>query len=237
MALLNQQCSAPLNFKSYLDIGCGDGRLLSQLSQQNPNAKCLGIDLSDSLIEKANLSATGNLTFQSLDARALEVLPQSYHFISSFFCLQWLNQQEIRTVFELALEKLAKDGELLLLLPIDQQVLCDARSRALDAFFSGHTIPFGVTEADIYKALFTLNDEQAEQFEVLLCGEQYFPFDAMDEVFSQYIGGWISELRDLPFSDAQRDAYLAKVVSLMPRKSAELVDFSTRGFCVHIRRT
>lgn len=43
----------PKRIGAALDLGCGDGQLIALLGQSQPSARCLGLDLSPSMVEAA----------------------------------------------------------------------------------------------------------------------------------------------------------------------------------------
>ncbi len=50
-AILHEQI--PTNVLNILDLGTGDGRILAMVKQKNPNAKGVGLDFSDPMIQRA----------------------------------------------------------------------------------------------------------------------------------------------------------------------------------------
>ncbi len=61
-----KQLMRPLNFKSVLDVGCGQGSLLAELLTEFPEIEPTGVDISDSAVELARLKVP-NGQFSVLD--------------------------------------------------------------------------------------------------------------------------------------------------------------------------
>jgi hypothetical protein len=145
-----------------------------------------------------------------------------------------LSPSEIQTVFHQILRCLTSKGELLLLLPLDQATLCNARSIALKNYFPNHSIPFGIKDSTIYDSLFDLNKTPFVNSIVKLKTVQSFPFP--NSLFKTYIEGWISELRDLPFDEKRKERYLNDIIEAMPKTTNGMVEFATKAYCLHIQK-
>ncbi len=104
--------------KSILDIGCGPGNSTHCLSQSFPSAKILGIDSSESMLEKAQK------TYPSLDFQKcivpdeLENL-EKFDLIFSNACLHWI--PEHTKLLPKIVEKLNDGGVLAVQMPLVQK--------------------------------------------------------------------------------------------------------------------
>ena len=71
---------------SILDVGCGHGNILAELSVLVPNGKALGIDSSHNMISLAKSSfpseISKNLFFKPLNAEKIEILEQHFDLIT-----------------------------------------------------------------------------------------------------------------------------------------------------------
>jgi len=53
-----------------LDLGCGDGRVLSQIAAIRPDLQCVGFDFADAQIAKAKTEALSNMTYHVVDLKS-----------------------------------------------------------------------------------------------------------------------------------------------------------------------
>ena len=79
-----------LNPASVIDIGCGPGNSTAVLAETFPQAKIVGIDTSENMLEKARANCP-NLTFVPGDAQELA---GTYDLLFSNACLQWIPNHE-----------------------------------------------------------------------------------------------------------------------------------------------
>lgn len=68
------------SFKKILDIGCGKGKFTSKIKDEFPSAEVLGIDISETAINKA-AERYRNITFRQLDITTSPVDYQKYDCI------------------------------------------------------------------------------------------------------------------------------------------------------------
>ncbi len=107
--LLDKYYSAIVNdlrgkkFDQLLDIGCGNGELLSRLAREFPGAKFYGLDPSQHMLDRArkNLSKKGLLQRVELRSGSSRVIPFEYKFdavISSFSYHHWKGRDDSLSV-------------------------------------------------------------------------------------------------------------------------------------------
>ena len=77
----------------YLDIGCGDGKIIKKIQEIVPNCEIDGIDISEKLVNSAKLNNEQSNFFVG-DATNYKINKQ-YHKIFSFSFLQYLSESEI----------------------------------------------------------------------------------------------------------------------------------------------
>lgn len=70
------------NPESILDVGCGTGRLLRKARERWPNARLIGVDPAEGMIEKARL-LTPNATFYVSMAESLPLADASVNLVFS----------------------------------------------------------------------------------------------------------------------------------------------------------
>lgn len=97
-----------------LDIGCGTGRTVYELSQHFN--KVVGIDLSDSMIDFANLKCTfkPNTKFINEDIRRITFKPNSFDYIVSHTTFHHLDKDLIATL-EMVKESLKPNGKIVII--------------------------------------------------------------------------------------------------------------------------
>lgn len=77
-----------------LDVGCGDGRITSEIARRVPNGCVVGVDSSSNMIEVASQNIRPNLRFEVADARALPFGNQ-FDLVVSFNALHWIHEQDL----------------------------------------------------------------------------------------------------------------------------------------------
>jgi len=77
-----------------LDVGCGDGRITSEIARRVPNGCVVGVDASSNMIELASQKIRPNLHFDVADARALP-FSNEFDLVVSFNALHWIHEQDL----------------------------------------------------------------------------------------------------------------------------------------------
>lgn len=90
-------CSKFAANENILDVGCGDGRITSEISEKVPGGKVIGIDASANMIQFAResfpKSKFPNLEFQTEKAENLSLL-EKFNAIVSFSCFHWIREPQ-----------------------------------------------------------------------------------------------------------------------------------------------
>ena len=94
-----------------LDVGCGPGTLLDDL----PAVDYTGIDLNPSYIEAARNRYGDRGEFRCVDARAADFPDASFELVSVMALLHHLDDDGVRSVFELASRVLVGSGRMVTL--------------------------------------------------------------------------------------------------------------------------
>ncbi|MCB1073285.1 MAG: methyltransferase domain-containing protein [Chlamydiia bacterium] len=117
MALLKKHKVA--GTESVLDVGCGDGKITAEISNQVPLGKVHGIDISSDMISfaKEHFPAEKflNLTFETEDAAQLNY-SEEFDIVFSSFVLQWIKDH--KDVIERCLKCLKPKGFILFSIPL-----------------------------------------------------------------------------------------------------------------------
>lgn len=77
-----------------LDVGCGDGRITSEIARRVPKGCVVGVDASRNMIELACQKIEPNLRFEVADVRSLP-FNHEFDLIVSFNALHWIHEQEL----------------------------------------------------------------------------------------------------------------------------------------------
>jgi trans-aconitate 2-methyltransferase len=77
-----------------LDVGCGDGRITSEIARRVPKGSVLGVDASSNMIELASQRIGPNLRFEVADARSLP-FNHEFDLVVSFNALHWIHEQDL----------------------------------------------------------------------------------------------------------------------------------------------
>ncbi len=85
------------NYKSILDVGCGDGKITADFAATVPQNKVMGIDSSFEMIayaaKKYSINHFPNLIFNCIDARSID-FRQEFDLIFSNATLHWLDDHQ-----------------------------------------------------------------------------------------------------------------------------------------------
>jgi len=94
-----------IDFNSLLDVGCGSGGFLEQITKRYPSVKAKGIDLSAVMVEMTKA--------KGLDAQCIDLckVTQKYEVITAIFdMVNYLDEKNIRRFFRCIEERLEKGG-------------------------------------------------------------------------------------------------------------------------------
>jgi trans-aconitate 2-methyltransferase len=77
-----------------LDVGCGDGRITSEIAHRLPEGYVVGVDASSNMIDLASRKTGPNLRFEVADARSLP-FNHEFDLVVSFNALHWIREQDL----------------------------------------------------------------------------------------------------------------------------------------------
>jgi trans-aconitate methyltransferase len=77
-----------------LDVGCGDGRITTEIARRVPDGYVVGVDASSNMIELASRQTGPNLRFEVADARSLP-FHHEFDLVVSFNALHWIHEQDL----------------------------------------------------------------------------------------------------------------------------------------------
>jgi tRNA (cmo5U34)-methyltransferase len=107
--LLNQ---VPTTVQRILDLGTGDGRLLSLLKIDRPEAKSVALDFSPTMLEAVRDRFAQDATVQILDHNLDDPLPDlgTFDAIVSSFAIHHVTHERKRSLYQEIFEKLNSGG-------------------------------------------------------------------------------------------------------------------------------
>lgn len=107
--LLNQ---VPTTVRRILDLGTGDGRLLSLLKIDRPEAKSVALDFSPTMLEAVRDRFAQDATVQILDHNLDDPLPDlgTFDAIVSSFAIHHVTHERKRSLYQEIFEKLNSGG-------------------------------------------------------------------------------------------------------------------------------
>lgn len=105
-------------FDDVIDIGCGDSKITQYIAEKVFPGRVVGIDLSDSMTNKAYESSakTTNLEIIHTNAKYFK-FRHKFDKATSFFCVQWLSEPELLDTFKNIYDHLKEEGKTCLLIP------------------------------------------------------------------------------------------------------------------------
>jgi trans-aconitate 2-methyltransferase len=80
-----------------LDVGCGDGKITSEIARRVPEGYVVGVDASSNMIKLASEKIAPNLYFAVADARSLP-FNHEFDLVVSFNALHWIHEQGLALV-------------------------------------------------------------------------------------------------------------------------------------------
>ncbi len=195
--------------RAILDIGCGDGKITAFIAQQYPSATVVGIDNSPSMIlfAQQHFGHIPNLSFECIDAAKIRYTNR-FDLIVSFFCLHWVEDQDMALR---ALSRAAVPGaNILLLFSIepDQPILRSMRyANSVEPFahyFSKYVVP--VEPLDPVNTIKVLAEEG--------CTVHSYSVDAKADIFENK-QAFYNYLHAMPLADALGAALFDEYIKIV----------------------
>ena len=95
-----------------LDVGTGDGRLLSVILAENPSAYGVGLDFSPVMLEYARSQFAGNKNVQIVEANLDRSLPElgTFDAVVSSFAIHHCSHERKRSLYEEIYKMLTPGG-------------------------------------------------------------------------------------------------------------------------------
>jgi 2-polyprenyl-3-methyl-5-hydroxy-6-metoxy-1,4-benzoquinol methylase len=96
-----------------LDVGCGDGRLISEIKKNDSNLELYGVDYSEQAILLAS-AFTKNAIFNTDES---SLINKSFEFVLCIEVLEHIPIENVEVFIENLISKIGKSGKLILTVP------------------------------------------------------------------------------------------------------------------------
>jgi cyclopropane fatty-acyl-phospholipid synthase-like methyltransferase len=107
-----------IGFKSLLDVGCGDGRLLYEFSQRFPGCQLVGLDYSQRAIDFAKIiMADTKVECVCGDIRNENLFNKKFDIITLIETLEHIKLDEIKSFLKGIYNYLGEDGSFIITVP------------------------------------------------------------------------------------------------------------------------
>ncbi|HJZ24187.1 MAG TPA: methyltransferase domain-containing protein [Candidatus Babeliales bacterium] len=196
---------------SILDIGCGHGEIIAELSQLAPYGRCVGVDPSSSMISLATDTfperTYKNLEFYQAKAEEINFGPNTFDLVICTNALQWVRNP--KKALKLMAKCLKPGGYLLILTYCKETPYVRLFESVLNKYFpelknlSAVNTMLSIEE---HKKVLERNHLLLEFFEPTQVVFEY----KNGEEFKNYIKGWLTCYA--PISHEQHEYFLQKVV-------------------------
>lgn len=163
--------------KNIIDLGCGTGTLTSTIPELFPDAKVIGIDNSEEMLNEAYLLETDQLGFKNQSIEDFLSERGNWDIIISNAALQWIENH--KEIFPLIIKKLNPGGQFAFQMPsqnrnvVNTIILDLAESEQYQEYLSGFIRRSPMLETDEYARL--LNDNSVEDCVIF---EKVYPVKA-----------------------------------------------------------
>lgn len=200
---------------SILDVGCGHGKIIAELSRLAPKGSSIGIDPSENMIQLASASFPeslyNNLEFYQMKAEEMDFYNESFDLIVCTNTFMWI-RDPIKALN--LMERFLKHGGQLIIFTYDKDT---PYVRLFESVLYQYYPQFAKTSAvntmlsiEEHKAILERNRMKIEQFDVQ---DIFFSYKNKEE-FKNYILGWLSCYINIP--KELHDEFIEKVIEKSP---------------------
>ncbi len=123
-------------YASALDVGCGYGNIIAEISQKTPKGKSVGIDASSDMIDLAKNKfpklSFPNLEFHQVKAEEMSFRDCCFDAVICFSCLLWV--REPKKALSLMCKCLKPGGVLLILTYLKESAYITFLDKTLEDF-------------------------------------------------------------------------------------------------------
>lgn len=184
---------------SILDIGCGHGKVVAQLSRAAPNGSCVGLDPSKNMIDLAVLSYPegiySNLEFVHSKAEDMDFPSNFFDIIICTNAFMWVRQplKVLKKIFY----SLKKGGKFVLFTYAKGTPYVALFEEVLNVHYKKYAKTSAVQtmpSIEEFRSIFESNGMRFEDFSV---ENQVFHYKSSND-FKNYVLGWVSCYADIP---------------------------------------
>lgn len=104
-----------MEFERLIDVGCGDGRVLRELSEEYPSVDMIGVDYSERAIELAN-ALNPDLDFRTTDIRTVD-FESRFDIATAVEVLEHIPPDDLDSFVASISDTLVKDGSFIATVP------------------------------------------------------------------------------------------------------------------------
>jgi ubiquinone/menaquinone biosynthesis C-methylase UbiE len=181
-----------------LDVGCGHGNIIAEISQKTPYGKSIGVDASHDMIkiakEKFAHSKFPNLEFIQIKAEEMSFGSCTFDVIICFSCLLWV--REPKKALNAMCEFLKPGGVLLILTYLKESAYINFLEKTLEKFpsFKSQSAALTMLSIEEYKNILNSHDLDIQTFLPEWRVSKYK--DTSD--LKAYLKGWLNCYVPLP---------------------------------------
>ncbi len=205
---------------SILDVGCGHGQIISELSRKAPFGRSIGIDASKNMIEYARDSYSSskfpNLKFYHKKAEELDFSENRFDLILCTNALLWVRQPSL--ALDLMSKFLKPGGRLILFTYPKETAYARLFETVLDKYYPSYKKSSALStmlSTNQHKNILKRNNLYIEKFKI---DNVFFTYDNSEE-FKNYVRGWLVCFTPIP--DELHEEFLDKLVIEAPQFYAD----------------
>jgi trans-aconitate 2-methyltransferase len=198
-----------------LDVGCGDGKITTEIARRVPRGSVTGVDASHSMIafaaQEFPASTNPNLVFRIADAARLPFVDQ-FDLVVSFNCLHWVRDQAA-ALRGIRAALVATGRAHLRLVPrgarkaLEDVIEDTRRAQPWAAYFPDYRAPYLHLTPDGYRTLVEDNGLRVERLDVQ---QEAWDFESRDAFVHFARATFVEWTRLLP--PDRHDAFIEEVL-------------------------
>ena len=212
LGLVNFQHNA-----SVLDVGCGHGHIIAEISQMIPDGDAVGIDASKQMIsfakERFKSEVYRNLKFFHMKAEDMHFAKDSFDLIICTNVLMWIRKP--KKALEIMITSLKKGGNLVIITyPTDTPyaILFEEVLNELFPHLRKKSALETMLSPNQYKRIFEINELKMLCFDI---EDTTFIYEDWND-FKNYVKGWL--VCYAPLTECQQEEFLTALCQKVREK-------------------